>query len=166
MGGRCTGRSGPTFRRKQGFRQVDAARTGVDPPEPGAEVRGRRTWPRPASGAAPNCRPAAPHFKGGRHVWSTNDAMRHAERALAEQAELAYKRNVADLASHPAGDGRRERDTGARIQRALEGLRPRGRPQPRTSALRFVSHPRPPSTSHRTPEGPQHHLTFIRRAKR
>jgi transposase len=38
----------------------------------------------------------APRRQGGRHVWSTNDAMRHAERALAEQAELAYKRNVAD----------------------------------------------------------------------
>jgi transposase len=38
----------------------------------------------------------APRWQGGRHVWSTNDAMRHAERALAEQAELAYKRNVAD----------------------------------------------------------------------
>jgi hypothetical protein len=38
----------------------------------------------------------APPFKGGRHVWSTNDAMRQAERALAEQAELAYRRNVAD----------------------------------------------------------------------
>jgi hypothetical protein len=38
----------------------------------------------------------APRRQGGRHVWSTNDAMRHAERALAEQADLAYKRNVAD----------------------------------------------------------------------
>jgi len=48
----------------------------------------------------------APRFKGGRHVWSTNDAMRHAERALAEQAELAYKRNVADWqATRPATAG-------------------------------------------------------------
>jgi transposase len=38
----------------------------------------------------------APRFKGARHVWSTNDAIRHAERALAQQAELAYKRNIAD----------------------------------------------------------------------
>jgi len=48
----------------------------------------------------------APRFKGARHVWSTNDAMRQAERALAEQAELAYKRNVADWqATRPATAG-------------------------------------------------------------
>jgi transposase len=48
----------------------------------------------------------APRWQGGRHVWSTNDAMRHAERALAEQAELAYKRNVADWqATRPATAG-------------------------------------------------------------
>jgi transposase len=48
----------------------------------------------------------APRYQGGRHVWSTNDAMRHAERALAEQAELAYKRNVADWqATRPATAG-------------------------------------------------------------
>jgi transposase len=38
----------------------------------------------------------APKARGTTEIWSTNDAMRHAERALAEQAELAYKRNVAD----------------------------------------------------------------------
>jgi hypothetical protein len=48
----------------------------------------------------------APRRQGGRHVWSTNDAMRNAERALAEQAELAYKRNVADWqATRPATAG-------------------------------------------------------------
>jgi transposase len=48
----------------------------------------------------------APRWQGGRHVWSTNDAMRHAERALAEQAELAYRRNVADgHATRPATAG-------------------------------------------------------------
>jgi transposase len=38
----------------------------------------------------------APRNQGGRSVWSTNDAMRQAERALALQAELAYQRTVAD----------------------------------------------------------------------
>jgi transposase len=38
----------------------------------------------------------APKAQGTTAIWSTNDAMRHAERALAEQAELAYRRNVAD----------------------------------------------------------------------
>ena len=48
----------------------------------------------------------APRWQGGRHVWSTSDAMRQAERALAEQAELAYKRNVADWqATRPATAG-------------------------------------------------------------
>ena len=48
----------------------------------------------------------APKFQGARGVWSTNDAMRQAERALAEQAELAYRRNVADWqATRPATAG-------------------------------------------------------------
>jgi transposase len=38
----------------------------------------------------------APRYQGGRSVWSTNDAMRQAERDLAHQAELAYQRTVAD----------------------------------------------------------------------
>jgi transposase len=38
----------------------------------------------------------APRFKGGRSVWSTNDAMRTAERELALQAQRAYERTVAD----------------------------------------------------------------------
>jgi transposase len=38
----------------------------------------------------------APKAQGTTAIWSTNDAMRQAERALAEQAELAYRRNVAD----------------------------------------------------------------------
>jgi hypothetical protein len=33
---------------------------------------------------------------GGTGVWATNDAMRRAERELAQQAELAYQRTVAD----------------------------------------------------------------------
>jgi transposase len=38
----------------------------------------------------------APRFKGGRDVWSTNDAMRGAERELALQAQRAYDRTVRD----------------------------------------------------------------------
>jgi transposase len=41
----------------------------------------------------------APRYQGGRNVWSTNKAMRHAERELARQAELAYRRTVADWES-------------------------------------------------------------------
>ena len=36
----------------------------------------------------------APRWQGGRGVWSTNDAMRHAERELALQAQRAYERTV------------------------------------------------------------------------
>ena len=52
----------------------------------------------------------APRCQGGRGVWSTNDAMRHAERELALQAERAYERTVNDRQQRG-----RERDTGARI---------------------------------------------------
>jgi transposase len=38
----------------------------------------------------------APRRQGGRGVWSTNDAMRHAERELALQAQRAYERTVKD----------------------------------------------------------------------
>jgi transposase len=41
----------------------------------------------------------APRYRGGRSVWSTNDAMRQAERELALQAERAYQRTVADWQS-------------------------------------------------------------------
>jgi transposase len=38
----------------------------------------------------------APRWQGGRHVWSTNDAMRQAERELAQQAQRAYERTIND----------------------------------------------------------------------
>jgi hypothetical protein len=38
----------------------------------------------------------APRWQGGRSVWSTNEAMRKAERELALQAQRAYERTVAD----------------------------------------------------------------------
>jgi transposase len=38
----------------------------------------------------------APRWQGGRDVWSTNEAMRHAERDLALQAQRAYERTVKD----------------------------------------------------------------------
>jgi transposase len=38
----------------------------------------------------------APRRQGGRGVWSTNEAMRHAERDLALQAQRAYERTVKD----------------------------------------------------------------------
>jgi transposase len=48
----------------------------------------------------------APKARGKTNIWSTNDAMRQAERALAEQAEQAYVRTVADWqAAAPAKVG-------------------------------------------------------------
>jgi len=38
----------------------------------------------------------APKYQGRSNIWSTNLAMREAERALAEQAELAYRNTVRD----------------------------------------------------------------------
>ena len=42
----------------------------------------------------------APRRQGGRGVWSTNDAMRQAERELALQAQHAYERTVKDRQQH------------------------------------------------------------------
>jgi transposase len=48
----------------------------------------------------------APKARGKTGTWSTNEAMRKAERDLALQAELAYRRNVADWqAARPANTG-------------------------------------------------------------
>ena len=48
----------------------------------------------------------APKARGKTNIWSTNNAMRQAERALAEQAEQAYERTVADWqAAAPAKVG-------------------------------------------------------------
>ena len=41
--------------------------------------------------------------QGGRHVWSTNEAMRQAERELALQAQRAYERTVKDRQHKGAG---------------------------------------------------------------
>ena len=61
--------------------------------------------------AAPRRRP--------RHLVDQRRKMRSAERELALQAQRAYERTVARLASRSKGG--RERDTGARITTALEG---------------------------------------------
>ncbi len=41
-------------------------------------------------------RAGAPRWQGGRSVWSTNDAIRQAERELALQAQRAYERTIKD----------------------------------------------------------------------
>ncbi len=87
------------------------------------------------------------HTEAAAGVFSVNRAMRAAEKQLAEQAEVSYKR----LRARPAGRGSgeesgRERDTGARIDKALEGHSCAADSKLLTSALRYVSHPRPPTT--------------------
>src|SRR4051794_35632083 len=47
----------------------------------------------------------APRRQGGRDVWSTNTAMRSAERELALQAQRAYERTVADWQANKVGAG-------------------------------------------------------------
>jgi hypothetical protein len=42
---------------------------------------------------------SASRLQGARGIWSTNAAMRQAERQLAHQAELAYKNTVRDWAA-------------------------------------------------------------------
>ena len=45
----------------------------------------------------------APRGQGARGVWSTNDAMREAERELALQAQRAYERSVKDRQHNSKG---------------------------------------------------------------
>ena len=59
---------------------------------------------------------APKYAPSARGIWSTNVAIRKAERRLAEQAETSYKRLVIDQrAGAPARKTGREHDTGARI---------------------------------------------------
>ena len=53
----------------------------------------------------------APRYQGRSNIWSTNDAMREAERALAEQAELAYMNTVRDW--HAAATNKKTAKVGA-----------------------------------------------------
>jgi transposase len=63
----------------------------------------------------------APKGEGGAAVWSTNKAMRQAERALAEQAERAYERSVRDWQARAPKKKWCGRDTGARIFKSPNG---------------------------------------------
>jgi hypothetical protein len=60
---------------------------------------------------------APKYAKTSRGIWSTNDAIRHAERELAAHAEASYRRLIQDQqARAPGENGGRERDTGARMK--------------------------------------------------
>jgi hypothetical protein len=74
----------------------------------------------------------APRWQGGRGVWSTNEAMRQAERALALQAQRAYERTVADWQANKAGAGA---TPGRASQRPSSGTAPRQTSKPQRSAL-------------------------------
>jgi transposase len=60
----------------------------------------------------------APRYRGGRGIWAANTVMRHAERELARQAELAYQRSVRDWQATTPNESGCGRDTGARISKA------------------------------------------------
>jgi transposase len=91
---------------------------------------------------------APPRTKQTAGIWSTNPAILHAERALAKQAEVSYKRMVTGPASRTTiKKSGRERDTRARINPGPRRGHSRAADSKLlTSALRFLSHPRPPTT--------------------
>jgi transposase len=75
----------------------------------------------------------APKFQGGRDVWSTNKAVRSAERELALQAQRAYERTVADWqANNKVGAGA---TPGRASQRPSSGTAARQTSKPQRSAL-------------------------------
>jgi hypothetical protein len=79
-----------------------------------------------------------PRWQGGRSVWSTNEAMRSAERELALQAQRACERTVKDWQAKKVGAGA---TPGRASQRPSSGKAARQSP----SGLRFsaVSQPHP-----------------------
>jgi hypothetical protein len=70
--------------------------------------------------------------RGGRDVWSTNQAMRQAERELALQAQRAYERTVADRQANKAGAGA---TPGRASQKPSSGTAARQTSKPQRSAL-------------------------------
>jgi transposase len=74
----------------------------------------------------------APKGQGGRSVWSTNEAMRAAERALALQAQRAYERTVSDWQAKKVGAGA---TPGRASQRPSSGKAARQTSKPQRSAL-------------------------------
>jgi transposase len=74
----------------------------------------------------------AERWQGGRHVWSTNDAMRDAERELALQAQRAYERTITDRQASKVGAGA---TPGRASQRPSSGKAARQTSQPQRSAL-------------------------------
>src|SRR4051812_13565154 len=101
----------------------------------------------------------APRWQGGRHIWSTNDAMRDAERDLALQAQRAYERTITDRQPKKGAS-----ETPGRASSGPSRAKSRGRPQ--GPSLRFdSSSPAPALTLPRTAAANQAHLTFIRRPK-
>ena len=93
-------------------------------------------------------RAGAPTRKGTpTGTWATRQQMRTAERELAQQAEASYQRIVARLAgTRRSEEGGRERDSGARIDQALEGQVARQARELQTPALRHVIGSRPQTT--------------------
>ena len=88
----------------------------------------------------------APPQKGRKGIaGGKSKAVFEAERELSRQAEAAYRRLVTDWRS----SGRPKAGAGATSGRASQSpqrAKPRGRlRKPQRSALRFVSHPHPPS---------------------
>ena len=100
---------------------------------------------------------APKYAKSASGIWSANDAVREAERELARQAETSYKRSSKTNEPEP----RRERWARARHRSAHEIGPQAGQSRAAdskllTSALRYVSHPRPPDklTDRDTPRPP------------
>jgi hypothetical protein len=94
-------------------------------------------------------------------IWSANKAIRTAERDLAQQAELAYQRTVADWQAATSTKGASA--TPGRITRPSNGS---SAARHQSQTLRFgSSSPAPTRTLTRSAPRVQRHLTFIRRAK-
>jgi hypothetical protein len=74
----------------------------------------------------------APKFQGGRDIWSTNLAMRQAERELALQAQRAYERTIKDRRAEKLGAGA---TSGRASQRPSSGKAARQTSKPQRSAL-------------------------------
>jgi hypothetical protein len=74
----------------------------------------------------------AERWQGGRDVWSTNQAMRQAERELALQAQRAYERTIKDRQAEKVGAGA---TPGRASQRPSSGTAARQTSKPQRSAL-------------------------------
>ena len=155
----CTPRALRRDRRRREKARVPFLGTAHTPT--GLSLRAALADQEEAQAAADHRRRPALHTQSSRHLRRHHRGPRGRARARSP-GRGRLRQDRPRLARRTNKQGGRERDTGARTKQALKGQSRAADHKPQTSALRYVSHSRPKTLSHRT-NIQARPLTFIRR---